>query len=160
MQRGCGAKLWEMNDERPIDDGNCFACGVDNPIGLHLRFEPDGDDAVRARVRVPRQFQGWRGILHGGIVMTLLDEAMAHAAARTGAAGMTASVNVRFRKPSPVDAPLELRGRVVERRRNVLSVESSIVDADGTVLCEANGKFVGKGTLENPSALGAGSAVK
>ncbi|TAM61032.1 PaaI family thioesterase [bacterium] len=145
MRAGCGAKGALMSDLAPVDDGTCFACGSDNPIGLHLRFEPDGDDGVHARVSIPMQFQGWRGILHGGIVMTLLDEAMAHAALRAGASGMTASVNVRFRKPAPVDAPLELRGRITERRRHVLTVESTLCDAEGTLLCEASGKFVDKG---------------
>ncbi|HVA38508.1 MAG TPA: PaaI family thioesterase [Candidatus Dormibacteraeota bacterium] len=149
-----------MSEQPPVDDGNCFACGVHNPTGLHVRFEPEGEDGVRAGVSIPAQFQGWKGIVHGGIVMTLLDEAMAHAAARTGAAGVTASVNVRFRAPSPVDAPLELRGRVVELRRSVLTVEATLADGAGTVLCEASGKFVRKGALADPSALGAGGAVR
>ena len=144
MRNGCGAKGERMSDQPPIDDGTCFACGADNPVGLHLRFEPDGDAGVRTRISISEQFQGWRGVLHGGIVMTLLDEAMAHAALRTGATGLTASVSIRFRNPAPVDAPLELRGRVVERRRHVLSVESTLCDAAGTLLCQASGKFVDK----------------
>ncbi|TAM75331.1 PaaI family thioesterase [bacterium] len=144
MRSGCGAKGERMSEQPPIDDGRCFACGADNPIGLHLRFEPDGDDGVRTRLSISEQFQGWRGVLHGGIVMTLLDEAMAHAALRAGAAGLTASVSVRFRNPAPVGAQLELRGRVVERRRHVLSVESTLSDVAGTLLCQASGKFIDK----------------
>lgn len=148
-----------MSEPRPVDDGNCFACGVDNPSGLHLRFEPEGDEGVRACVRIPARFQGWKGVVHGGIVMTLLDEAMAHAAARTGTAGFTASVSVRFRGAAPVERALELYGRVVERRRNVVTVESRLEDDEGSVLCEASGKFVGKGTLEDARALGSGGRV-
>lgn len=131
----------------PFDDGNCFACGPDNPIGMHLRFEPAGSDDVRAGVTLASHYQGWRGIAHGGIVMALLDEAMAHAAGFAGHRGVTASVNVRFRKPVPLERPLEVRGRVTGRRRNVLGVEAEILDADGTLLVRGEGNFVSRGAL-------------
>ena len=61
--------------------------------------------------------------------MALLDEAMAHAAGFAGHRGVTATVNVRFRKPVPLEQPIEVRGRVTWQRRNVLGVEASILDA-------------------------------
>lgn len=131
----------------PIDDGRCFACGPDNPIGLHIHFEP-GDDGVRAAVTLAPEFQGWRGIAHGGIAMSLLDEAMAHAAGYAGHRGVTASVNVRFRKPVPLEQRLDVRGRVVWQRHNVLGVEASVYDASGTLLLHGEGKFVSKGPLD------------
>ncbi len=112
--------------EVPFDDGNCFACGPANPIGMHVRFDRAGDfDGVVARVELAPVYQGWRGIAHGGIVMALLDEAMAHAAGFAGHRGVTASVNVRFRKPVPLEAPIEVRGRVTWQRRRVLGVEAT-----------------------------------
>ncbi len=141
----------------PVDDGRCFACGPENPIGLHIRFEPDGE-GVRADVRLAPEFQGWSGIAHGGIAMSLLDEAMAHAAGYAGHRGVTASVQVRFRKPVPVGEPLDVRGRVVWQRRNVLGVEASVYDASGTLLLDGEGKFVSMGPLDavndrrNPNA--------
>ncbi|MGR4064216.1 MAG: PaaI family thioesterase [Vulcanimicrobiaceae bacterium] len=131
----------------PIDDGNCFACGPDNPIGIGLVFEPDAEGGVRANVTLGSQFQGWREIAHGGIAMTLIDEAMAHAAGHAGQRGVTASVSVRFRKPVPLGVPLVIRGRVASVRRNVLFLEASVLDAAGVKLAEGDGKFVSMGAL-------------
>ncbi|HET6274522.1 MAG TPA: PaaI family thioesterase [Candidatus Cybelea sp.] len=133
----------------PFDDGNCFACGPANPIGMHVRFDRAGDsEGVVARVELEPVYQGWRGIAHGGIVMALLDEAMAHAAGFAGHRGVTASVSVRFRKPVPLEAPIEVRGRVTWQRRRVLGVEATIFDANGDVLARAEGSFVSRGTLD------------
>ena len=131
----------------PFDDGNCFACGPENPIGMHLRFAVAQAGGVRAAVTLAPHYQGWRGIAHGGIVMALLDEAMAHAAGFAGHRGVTASVNVRFRKPVPLEQPLEVRGRVTWQRRNVLGVEAEIFDRDGTLLVRGEGNFVSRGAL-------------
>jgi len=133
----------------PFDDGNCFACGPENPVGMHVHFEPERDgDGVRAGVTLAPQYQGWRGIAHGGIVMALIDEAMAHAAGFAGHRGVTASVNVRFRQPVPLAVPLEVRGRVIWQRRNVLGVEATVRDANGTVLVRGEGHVVSRGSLE------------
>lgn len=85
---------------------------------------------------------------HGGIVMALLDEAMAHAAGFAGHRGVTASVNVRFRKPVPLEAPIEVRGRTTWQRRGVVGVEAWIGDARGTLLARAEGSFVSRGSLD------------
>ena len=133
----------------PFDDGNCFACGPDNPIGMHLHFDRATDgEGVCARFSLAPQYQGWRGIAHGGIVMALLDEAMAHAAGFAGHRGVTASVNVRFRKPVPLERPIVARGRVTWKRRNVLGVEGKIFDEAGNLLAHAEGSFVSRGKLD------------
>jgi acyl-coenzyme A thioesterase PaaI-like protein len=144
--------------DAPIDDGYCFACGPENPIGMHVHFERDGDVGVIARTVIAKEFQGWRGIAHGGIALALLDEGMAHAAAAAGHRGVTASVNARFRKPVPLGREIVIRGEVGERRRNVLFVRATVADADGTILLEGEGKFVSRGPLgavadrRNPSS--------
>ncbi|MBV8638743.1 MAG: PaaI family thioesterase [Candidatus Eremiobacteraeota bacterium] len=141
----------------PVDDGNCFACGPENPIGLHLHFDSN-DDGVHARITLAPEFQGWRNIAHGGIAMSLLDEAMAHAAGHAGHRGVTASMNVRFRKPVPLGRELHVTGRVAWQRRNVLGMEAAVRDDSGTVLLDGEGKFVSMGPLEavddrrNPSS--------
>lgn len=147
-----------MNEEQAvIDDGRCFACGPDNPIGLHMRFERDGDDGARAEIVLGDQFQGWRGVAHGGIVMALLDEVMAHAAGFLGYRGVTAGLNARFKKPVPLGERLTVRARVLWVRRNVLSIEAGLQGPDGALLASGDGKFVVKGTVE-PGRLGAGFA--
>jgi uncharacterized protein (TIGR00369 family) len=130
-----------------VDDKRCFACGPDNPDGMHLDFEPDGEDGARTTVTLGPHLQGYRGITHGGIVMMLLDEAMAHACRFIGEKAATASCEVRFRKPAPLAAKLIVRGRYKERRRNVLFLEASVALEDGTVLATAEGTFVSLGRL-------------
>jgi acyl-coenzyme A thioesterase PaaI-like protein len=136
-----------LSDSVPIDDGNCFACGPENPIGLHLEFEPDGEGVI-AHANLAQQFQGWRDIAHGGIVICLLDEAMAHAAAAAGHRGVTASMDVRFRNPVPLGSGVVVRGRVLWTRRTVLGVDAEIRDANGGMLAHAEGHFVSKGPLD------------
>jgi len=133
---------------RTVDDGRCFACGPENPIGMHLQFE-QSEDGVHAHATLGEQFQGWRGIAHGGIALALLDEAMAHAAGYAGYRGVTGSMNARFRKPVPLNAPIEIEGRVKWMRRNVLEMEARVSDRAGNVLVEAEGRFVAKGRVED-----------
>ncbi|HEV3155208.1 MAG TPA: PaaI family thioesterase [Candidatus Baltobacteraceae bacterium] len=133
----------------PVDDGRCFACGPENEIGLHLQFEPDGSDGVRAVTMLRPEFQGWQNIAHGGIALALLDEAMAHAAGFAGYRGVTATMNARFRKPVPLDARLQVEGRVKWQRRNVLELQARVVDEHGAVLVEGEGRFVSQGKIED-----------
>jgi uncharacterized protein (TIGR00369 family) len=131
----------------PVDDGRCFACGPHNADGLQLRFEPSAEDAVRAHITLPPRFQGWRGTAHGGIVMTLLDEAMAHACRLIGERGVTASMQIRFRGPVPLGAPLVVTGCVKWQKRQVIALEATVEHADGTLLASAEGSFVSRGPL-------------
>lgn len=133
----------------PVDDGRCFACGPDNHIGLRLRFEPRDGGGVHACATLRPEFQGWRGIAHGGVALALLDEAMAHAAGAAGHRGVTASMNARFRKPVPLGVALEIEGQIVWSRRNVLELIASVKDASGAVLVEAQGRFVSQGRVED-----------
>ena len=132
----------------PIDDGACYACGPHNPDGLRLRFEPDGADGARATVTLDAHLQGYRGIAHGGIVMLLLDEAMAYASGYAGDRVMTAAVAVRFRSAVPLGVPLELRGRVLARRGKIIKVEASLGDAAGATLATAEGSFARLGPVD------------
>ncbi len=135
-------------DESPVDDDACFVCGTRNPDGLGLRFEPDGADGARAAVTLQSHLQGYRGIAHGGIVMLLLDEVMAHACGSAGDKVVTAAVAVRFRAPVPLGVPLELRGRVVSRRGKILKVEGTLANAAGMPLATADGSFARLGPVE------------
>jgi uncharacterized protein (TIGR00369 family) len=135
----------------PIDDGRCFACGPENEIGLRLHFEKSDGEGVYARTTLRPEFQGWKGIAHGGVALALLDEAMAHAAGAAGHRGVTATMNARFRKPVPLGVELAIEGRVKWMRRNVLELEARVTDPDGTVLLEAEGRFVSQGRIEDVS---------
>ncbi|MBV8244397.1 MAG: PaaI family thioesterase [Candidatus Eremiobacteraeota bacterium] len=139
-----------MKREVPIDDGRCFACGPENPIGLRLRFETLDEAHVRAEIVLATDFAGWKGIAHGGIAMALLDEGMAHAAAAAGFRGMTGSMNVRFRAPVPLERTLAVTGEVRWIRRNVLGLHAEVRE-DERLLVEGDGNFVAKGRLDEAS---------
>lgn len=132
----------------PVDDDACFACGTRNPSGLGWRFAPDGPDGARATITLDGHLQGYRGIAHGGIVMLLLDEAMAHASGNAGDKVVTAAVSVRFRGAVPLGVPLTVRARVIAKRGKILKVEGSISDAAGRLLATADGSFASIGPVE------------
>ena len=123
------------------DDRRCFACGPDNENGLRLQFEYF-DKAARC-VFVPQErFAGWVHMLHGGIVATLLDEAMAHAAIAAGIRAVTARLAVRFRKAAPANAPIVLEGKLVRQRGRVLELSATVAAPDGTLYAEGQGRFL------------------
>jgi len=140
----------------PVDDGRCIGCGPEAQHGLHMRFDVNEDKSVEATVTVPAGFQGWRDVVHGGVVALVLDEAMAYAAGAHGEIGMTADLKMRFRKSVPVGRPLTVRGHVLWRRRNVLGIAASIRDEAGTLLASGEGSFVSSGTLEPGTTFGYG----
>ncbi len=93
----------------PVDDGNCFACGPENPIGLHLHFDADGDgDGVRAETTLAPEFQGWNRWRTAASRCRLSTKRWRTPPASAGHRGVTASVNVRFRKPVPIGEPIPI----------------------------------------------------
>lgn len=121
---------------------DCFGCGLDNPIGLHLDgFETEEDELVAAFT--PRGgYQGFAGILHGGILAALLDETLAWTAMMLeGRYVVTANLELKYRKPAPTDQPYELRGRIDERRGRRLRLSGS-ASAAGELIAEAAGVFI------------------
>jgi uncharacterized protein (TIGR00369 family) len=136
-----------MTDLKLIDDHFCFACGADNPDGLGLKFEYPEPGKCRAEFVPAARFQGWKDVLHGGIVSTLLDEALAHAlgGAERGGGGsgaVTAELTVRFKRPVPIGKRTVLTGRVVAVRGRVAEAEAEIADEQGNVLAQATGKLM------------------
>ena len=123
------------------DDRRCFACGPENPEGLQLHFTY-GDGTASATWRPAKRFAGWTTMLHGGIVATLLDEAMAHAAISTGVRAVTGKLEIRFRKAAPLDSALVASGRVEKRRGRMFELSAAVTGEDGTLYAQAQGRFV------------------
>lgn len=121
------------------DDGLCFVCGDKNPAGLHITFSFDGNDAI-AETSIAPAFQGWKGIIHGGIVTTLLDEVMAKACIFSGHNAVTRDIAVKFRKPVSSNVQLTLRGRVKDTR-GPLIITSAELEQDGIVKASAEATF-------------------
>jgi len=90
-----------------IDNNYCFACGKENPDGLQLEFKYSDDGSkVETTYIPPEKFQGWKGIVHGGIITTLLDEIMAKTAIKNGYQVLTGEITTRFKNPAKTLEPL------------------------------------------------------
>ena len=124
------------------EDRSCFVCGPENPGGLQARF--DTDPATRrsvCRLTIPAGFQGWREVVHGGVISALLDEAAIYACRRPGESVVTAELTVRFRKPVPVGREVEVSAEVVDERRRVIRSRSRL-EIEGIVHAEAEARIV------------------
>jgi uncharacterized protein (TIGR00369 family) len=121
---------------------HCFACGELNVHGIHLRLHADATGCWTETALEPR-FQGWEEVVHGGIVCTLLDEVMAWSVIGRGTWGVTARMQVDFKRPVPIGRPIRAEGRVVDARRRVFRTEGRIVDpGSGELLASADAVFV------------------
>jgi uncharacterized protein (TIGR00369 family) len=120
---------------------NCFACGSLNAHGLHLVLHA-GDDRCWIETTLEDRFQGWDGIAHGGIICTLLDEVMAWALVEHDMWGVTARMQVEFKRPVPIGTPIRGEGRVTAVRRRIVEAEAALHDPEGNVLARATGTFV------------------
>lgn len=126
-----------MKDTKEERDRWCFACGADNPIGLKLRFEELPEEGVyRSRFTPGPQHQGYEGVLHGGLVSTLLDEIMARYLYAQGKQAVTAKLEVRFRAPTPIGQELTVEGRVIGQRGKMVELAAQLRLPDGTVTAE------------------------
>ena len=131
--------------EIPLAHGTlngCFGCGDDNAAGLHLQFFVDEEERVLCRVSLARQFQGPPGHAHGGIIATMLDEAMSKANRHRNITAMTRHMSIDYLRPVPLESPLLLEGwsKTDSGRKHRCSAE--LRSADGTVLASADGLFI------------------
>lgn len=124
--------------------GWCFACGQQNPIGLRLRFTEDGD-GIRAEFTPGPEYQGYKGVVHGGIVAAALDDAMANLFHLRGRETLTARLEVRFRREAPIGQRLVVSARMTGERGKTFTAEAMLVLPDGTRLADARGTFVRAG---------------
>ncbi|MCK5802688.1 MAG: PaaI family thioesterase [Lentisphaeria bacterium] len=121
------------------DEGLCFACGKRNPHGLQLVFEVDADAGMAVcELAVPGRFNGWPGVCHGGIVATLLDEAIVYACRGTGKLAATVGLSVKYRKPVPTGVPVRIVGELVSARSRIMKATARI-EREGEILAEAEG---------------------
>ncbi|MBM2832118.1 MAG: tRNA threonylcarbamoyl adenosine modification protein YeaZ [Dehalococcoidia bacterium] len=113
------------------DFRKCFGCGKDNPAGLKLSFSWDGEKA-EADFTPGELHQGWPGIMHGGLICCLLDEAMAYVAYFHGYKGLTARTQVRLHAPLSIGEPLHITGKVVRLTRKLIETAALVTMRDGS----------------------------
>lgn len=123
----------------PASHAHCMVCGGDRSLGL--RFTPDGRNAVIATIHANTDWQGYAGIMHGGMVSTLLDAAMTHCLFHHGVHAMTASLKVRFLSPVPCVGQIKVRATLSDRRHRIFSLNAEMLSS-GRVLARAEARFI------------------
>jgi len=120
----------------------CFGCGAANSAGMHLEFFLADDGSVVSMPNVSAAFDGHPGYLHGGIIATLLDEAMSKAVRTQGSSSMTRQIEIDYLRPVPSGKQLRLEGRVVRTEHRKRWAEARVLNDEGRVLAEAKGLFI------------------
>ena len=121
------------------NSAHCFVCGLNNALGLKLSFYELSTTEVTASYSPPADYEGYPGVLHGGIIAALLDEA----GSRAGMIGahdhfmVTARLDVKYRRPTPIGQPLTVYGRLVKRSGRRAVAEAELRLPDGTVSASA-----------------------
>ncbi len=135
-----------------MNSGNCFVCGQKNDAGLKLVFttDPNSRSAECTAVLTDR-YCGWAGLVHGGVMAAILDDAMGHACKSMGLNCLTAELTIRYKKPVPANSEIRIKARVTDQQvfmsYNVLYTEA-VVELDKAVVIRAEAKmFVGTNLL-------------
>lgn len=120
----------------------CFGCGPNNPHGMHLEFYTAADGTVVCLPTVPDTFEGPTGYLHGGIIATLLDEAMSKSMRSHGLQAVTRHLEVDYLRPVPSRNALRIEARRTHHEGKKQYAQAHIYNADGQVLASAKGLFI------------------
>lgn len=126
------------------NNDNCFVCGMKNPFGFQVKPEIIGDGAsVRIECTPAEHLQGWANILHGGILSTLLDEAITYVGIGTfDQPAVTAQLEVRFRNPAPTAVKLFISAERTKVSKRLVEAKAKVTLGDGTLIATGTGKVV------------------
>jgi uncharacterized protein (TIGR00369 family) len=127
----------------PNPTNKCFGCGGDNAGGMKLTFEQDNvNRKIVGRFVVGERYQGGGGFAHGGIIATLLDEAMGKVCRFRDVRAVTAELTVEYLKPVSVSQEIVVEGHEAEQKGRNLFLLGEIRNAEGLVLARGRGRFV------------------
>jgi len=128
----------EANPSNP-----CFGCGGANPRGIRLAFDPDPERRrIVVRFRLGAEYQGGPGFIHGGIIATVLDEAMGKVSRFSDVRAVTAELTVEYLKPVRVDQEIRVEAFESQREGRHLFHQGEIRDTEGELLARGRGRFV------------------
>lgn len=113
----------------------CFGCGQENPVGFHLRVHRDGDKA-RAEFIPGEYHTGWPGMVHGGVLLVLMDEVMNYLPYWANRKAVTGKMEARFRRPVPPGQLLIISAEEVRRKSRTMVARVTICLPDGTLVAE------------------------
>lgn len=130
------------NPYAKMEGYNCFGCSPNNHLGLRMEFYEEGD-YLKSKWDPENHFGGYKNVLHGGIQATLLDEIASWCLQiKLKTAGVTANMNVRYRKPVYIDkGKLLLRAKVVDFKRRIVTLQTELFNANEELCCEAEIKY-------------------
>ena len=120
----------------------CIVCGQENRYGLHIHFVREPDGAISAEWQPTENWEGFKGIVHGGIISTVLDEAMSKAVAAIKCEALTGELRVRFRHHVSAGESLRVRGWVVGKVKRLVKAEATLMAADGSERAHAWARFL------------------
>ena len=123
------------------DNHKCFVCGKKNPDGLKINFKVS-DNKIQAEFIPHSSLQGYANIVHGGIISTLLDEAMGKLAFELGINCLTAEINVRFKNPAYVGKKYIITGEILRKTHRIVFAKSKMQSESDLLIAEATGKLM------------------
>ncbi|MCP5095006.1 MAG: PaaI family thioesterase [Chloroflexi bacterium] len=127
-----------IQNQQPNSD-YCFVCGRSNPRGLYMQFFDNGENEVWSNYTVDEMYQGYPGVVHGGVVAAMLDEVVARVSmiADHHHFMMSVKLAVKYRHPVPTETPLKIVGRIVRLRGRLGKAVGEVLLPDGTISAEA-----------------------
>ena len=129
-----------VNVNTDISDGMCFGCGRNNPIGLKMQFRREGD-RVTALFTPQEEHQGWPGVVHGGIIAAVIDEAMGYANHFAGMNCLTAKMDIKLKRPAPIGETFTVTSFIEKSSRRLVVARASISLPDGKLVAEGKATF-------------------
>jgi acyl-coenzyme A thioesterase PaaI-like protein len=129
------------NQSPAVSFPDCYVCGVANERGLHVTFSEHPGGGARAEYAARPEHVGWPEVIHGGLLFTLMDEAVAWAVIVAGLHGVTAEAEVRFREPVRVGMKLAIHGWLLDPGRRLVRARAEVREGgeDGRVVAEMDG---------------------
>jgi uncharacterized protein (TIGR00369 family) len=126
---------------RTETDSNCFGCAPKNPVGLRLEFEPHGSGCA-TRMKIGADYESFPGVVHGGIVASVLDEILAQAVYRSGqTAAFTVGLRIRYGRPMEIDTEHVAYAEVTKRDDTSVRASGRIELPGGDLVAVADGTF-------------------
>lgn len=123
------------------DHKYCIVCGQENRRSLGLKFTTDKSGITSTQFHGDNNLQGYSGILHGGIITTLLDATMTHCLFHHNIVALTADLHVRFLHPIPCDESISIQAQIINIKKTIYFLEAKII-AQQKIVATAKAKFV------------------
>ena len=120
---------------------HCFVCGPENPIGLNLKFLSEAK-RTWTEFNPDRRHEGYKGLVHGGIIAAILDEVMIKAALAQGIVCVTASMEIRYKAPANIASQFHFEASVTSVRGRLIETTGTMIDEKGKLIAEANAKYM------------------